>query len=58
MSIKCPLNDQREAQNSRRGLRRPTALLEEIFGETSFVFVAVVFGGEKEGDLRSWTEES
>lgn len=58
MSIKCPINDQCEAQTSRRGLKLPSSHLEEVFGETSFVFEPVVFGGAKEGDLGSETEES
>lgn len=56
MSIKCPINDQREAQSSRRGLKPPSARLEEVFGETSFVFETV--GETKEGHLGSETKEN
>lgn len=51
MSIKCLINDKRGTQTSRRGLKLPSARSEEVFGETSFVFEPVVFGGPKEGDL-------
>lgn len=57
MSIKCLINDQREAQSSRTGFKRPSARLEEVFSQTKFLFKLVVFGGTKKGELGSEREE-